>query len=128
MVQQPSHANAHTRRRSRRQVGIYLDGTQLAEREPAKVFNDLAETPGVEIGIKHKTRDPMHLNSYKIDGKLLHTGAVNFSASCLKRQDNDWRTKLVFAQEHGAGLEGLVTSAAGLPSVTFSRTIRDDQN
>jgi phosphatidylserine/phosphatidylglycerophosphate/cardiolipin synthase-like enzyme len=26
-------------------VRIYLDGTQLAEREPAKVFNDLAETP-----------------------------------------------------------------------------------
>jgi phosphatidylserine/phosphatidylglycerophosphate/cardiolipin synthase-like enzyme len=28
-------------------IRIYLDGTQLAEREPAKVFNDLAETPGV---------------------------------------------------------------------------------
>jgi phosphatidylserine/phosphatidylglycerophosphate/cardiolipin synthase-like enzyme len=34
-------------------IRIYLDGTQLAEREPAKVFNDLAETPGVEIRIKH---------------------------------------------------------------------------
>ena len=34
-------------------VRIYLDGTQLAEREPAKVFRDLAETPGVEIRIKH---------------------------------------------------------------------------
>jgi phosphatidylserine/phosphatidylglycerophosphate/cardiolipin synthase-like enzyme len=30
-------------------VRIYLDGAQLAEREPAKVFNDLAETPGVEL-------------------------------------------------------------------------------
>jgi hypothetical protein len=30
-------------------IRIYLDGTQLAEREPAKVFRDLAETPGVEI-------------------------------------------------------------------------------
>ena len=30
-------------------VQIYLDGGQLAEREPAKIFNDLAETPGVEI-------------------------------------------------------------------------------
>ena len=30
-------------------VRIYLDGKQLAEREPAKVFSDLAETPGVEI-------------------------------------------------------------------------------
>src|SRR5580704_15860002 len=89
MVQPPSHASAHTRRRSRRQVRIYLDGTQLAEREPTKVFNDLAETPGVEIRIKHKARDPMHLKSYQIDGKWLRTGAANFSASGLKRQDND---------------------------------------
>jgi phosphatidylserine/phosphatidylglycerophosphate/cardiolipin synthase-like enzyme len=35
-------------------VRIYLDGAQLAEWEPAKVFNDLAETPGVEIRIKRK--------------------------------------------------------------------------
>jgi phosphatidylserine/phosphatidylglycerophosphate/cardiolipin synthase-like enzyme len=70
-------------------IRIYFDGTQLAEREPAKVFRDLAETPGVEIRIKHETSDPMHLKSYVIDGKLLRTGAVNFSASGLKRQDND---------------------------------------
>jgi phosphatidylserine/phosphatidylglycerophosphate/cardiolipin synthase-like enzyme len=70
-------------------IRIYLDGTQIAEREPAKVFNDLAETPGVEIRIKHKASDPMHLKTYQIDGKLLRTGAANFSASGLKRQDND---------------------------------------
>ncbi len=70
-------------------IRIYLDGTQLAERERAKVFNDLAETPGVEIRIKHETSAPMHLKSYQIDGKLLRTGAANFSASGLKRQDND---------------------------------------
>jgi phosphatidylserine/phosphatidylglycerophosphate/cardiolipin synthase-like enzyme len=70
-------------------VRIYLDGTQLAEREPAKVFNDLAETPGVEIRIKHKSSAPMHLKSYQVDGKLPRTGAANFSASGLKRQDND---------------------------------------
>ena len=29
------------------------------------------------------------LKSYQIDGKLLRTGAANFSASGLKRQDND---------------------------------------
>ncbi|HEY8032495.1 MAG TPA: phospholipase D-like domain-containing protein [Methylocella sp.] len=45
-------------------VRIYLDGTQLAEREPAMVFNDLNETPGVEIRIKRKNSDPMHLKSY----------------------------------------------------------------
>jgi phosphatidylserine/phosphatidylglycerophosphate/cardiolipin synthase-like enzyme len=64
-------------------VRIYLDGTQLAEREPAKVFNDLAETPGVEIRIKHENSAPMHLKSYEIDGRMLRTGAVNFSASGL---------------------------------------------
>ena len=31
----------------------------------------------------------MHLKSYEIDGQLLRTGAANFSASGLKRQDND---------------------------------------
>ena len=70
-------------------IRIYLDGTQLAEREPAKVFNDLTETPGVEIRIKHKARDPMQLKTYQTDGRLLRTGAANFSASGLKRQDND---------------------------------------
>ena len=61
----------------------------IAEREPAKVFNDLAETPGVEIRVKHTASAPMHLKSYQIDGRLLRTGAANFSASGLKRQDND---------------------------------------
>jgi ATP-dependent exoDNAse (exonuclease V) alpha subunit len=70
-------------------VRIYLDGTQLAEREPTKVFDDLAETPGVEIRTKHKSGDPMHLKSYQIEGRLLRTGAANFSASGLKRKDND---------------------------------------
>ena len=31
----------------------------------------------------------MHLKSYQIDGRLLRTGAANFSASGDKRQDND---------------------------------------
>src|ERR1700730_1286684 len=71
-------------------VRIYLDGEQLSEREPAKVFNYLAETPGVEIRIKHKASASMHLKSYQIDGgRWLRTGAANFSASGLKRQDND---------------------------------------
>ena len=71
-------------------VRIYLDATQLGEREPAKPFRDLAETPGVEIRTKHTpSARPMHLKSYQIDGELLRTGAANFSASGLKRQDND---------------------------------------
>jgi phosphatidylserine/phosphatidylglycerophosphate/cardiolipin synthase-like enzyme len=59
-------------------VRIYLDGTQFAEREPAKVFLDLAETPGVETRIKHETSAPMHLKSYQIDGKLLRTAPRTF--------------------------------------------------
>jgi phosphatidylserine/phosphatidylglycerophosphate/cardiolipin synthase-like enzyme len=70
-------------------VRIYLDGTQFAEREPARVFQDLAETPGVEIRTKRDHGAPMHLKNYEIDGRLLRTGAANFSASGLKRQDND---------------------------------------
>jgi hypothetical protein len=31
----------------------------------------------------------MHLKSYQIDGRMLRTDAANFSASGLKRQDND---------------------------------------
>jgi phosphatidylserine/phosphatidylglycerophosphate/cardiolipin synthase-like enzyme len=70
-------------------VRIYLDGTQLGEREPAKAFRDLAETPTVEIRANRDHGAPMHLKSYQIDGRLLRTGAANFSASGLKRQDND---------------------------------------
>jgi len=31
----------------------------------------------------------MHLKAYQVDGRLLRTGSANFSASGLKRQDND---------------------------------------
>ena len=45
------YASAHARRRSRRQ-GACLSRrhTQFAEREPTKVFRDLAETPGARSG------------------------------------------------------------------------------
>jgi phosphatidylserine/phosphatidylglycerophosphate/cardiolipin synthase-like enzyme len=43
----------------------------------------------LETRTKHKPTAPMHLKSYQIDGRLLRTGAANFSASGLKRQDND---------------------------------------
>ena len=70
-------------------VRIYLDSTQLGERELSKPFHDLADTPTVEIRTKRDHGAPMHLKSYQIDGRLLRTGAANFSASGLKRQDND---------------------------------------
>jgi phosphatidylserine/phosphatidylglycerophosphate/cardiolipin synthase-like enzyme len=70
-------------------VRIYLDSSQLAERQPAIVFQDLARARGVEIRVKRENSALMHLKSYEIDGNLLRTGAANFSASGLKRQDND---------------------------------------
>src|ERR1700726_1920099 len=86
---EPDEPASNFQQRDNAQGAHLSDGTQLAEREPAKVFNDLAETPGVEITIKRKSSDLMHLKSYQIDGRLLRTGAANFSASGLKRQDND---------------------------------------
>jgi phosphatidylserine/phosphatidylglycerophosphate/cardiolipin synthase-like enzyme len=59
---------------------------------------DRTETPGVEITIKRKSSDLMHLKSHQIDGQLLRTGAANFSASGLKRQDND----LIVIESSGA--------------------------
>jgi phosphatidylserine/phosphatidylglycerophosphate/cardiolipin synthase-like enzyme len=70
-------------------VRIYLDGSQLREREPATVFKDLAQTPGVEIRVKRENSALMHLKCYEIDGRVLRTGSANFSASGEKRQDND---------------------------------------
>jgi phosphatidylserine/phosphatidylglycerophosphate/cardiolipin synthase-like enzyme len=43
-------------------VCIYLDGTQFAERDPAKVFHELATTPGVEVRTK-RNKTAMHLKS-----------------------------------------------------------------
>jgi len=70
-------------------VRIYLDRTRLAEREPARVFQDLAQTPGVEIRTKRSHGAPMHLKCYQIDGRLLRTGAANFSASGEKQSSRD---------------------------------------
>jgi hypothetical protein len=50
----------------------------------------------------------MHLKGYEIDGRLLRTGAANFSASGLKRQDND----LIVIKSAGASAESSLTSAS----------------
>jgi hypothetical protein len=64
----------------------------MCEREPAKAFRDLAETPTVEIRTKRDPCAPMHLKSYQIDGRVRRTGAANFSglrgcSSVLLRHD-----------------------------------------
>jgi phosphatidylserine/phosphatidylglycerophosphate/cardiolipin synthase-like enzyme len=70
-------------------VRIYLDSGRFLKREPVRPFVDLMISPGVEIRFKRPRAPLMHLKSYQIDGRLLRTGAANFSASGLKRQDND---------------------------------------
>ncbi|WPP04513.1 phospholipase D-like domain-containing protein [Methylocella tundrae] len=70
-------------------VRLYLDSGRIGEREPTPPFDDLLDNPDVEIGLKRAGAPLMHLKSYQIDGRILRTGAANFSASGLKRQDND---------------------------------------
>lgn len=53
-------------------VRVFLDGTQLAKREPAKVFHEFAETLGVEIRVKRNHGSPMHLKSYQIEAGAPH--------------------------------------------------------
>jgi phosphatidylserine/phosphatidylglycerophosphate/cardiolipin synthase-like enzyme len=40
----------------------------------------------------------MHLKSYQVDGRVLCTGAANFSASGLKREDDD----LIVIRKHAS--------------------------
>ena len=75
-------------------LGSPLRGRRKRERQtsgefPWKLFDGRRPKIEREIRIKHKSSAPMHLKSYQIDGRLLRTGAANFSASGLKRQDND---------------------------------------
>jgi phosphatidylserine/phosphatidylglycerophosphate/cardiolipin synthase-like enzyme len=70
-------------------VRIYMDGGRIGEREPTPLFRELLANPEIEVRFKRLGSPLMHLKSYQIDGRWLRTGAANFSASGLKRQDND---------------------------------------
>lgn len=70
-------------------VRLYLDGGWLGNHARTGPFRALLDNPGVAIRVKRAGAPLMHLKSYQIDGRVLRTGAANFSASGLKRQDND---------------------------------------
>ncbi len=70
-------------------IRLYLDSGRIGEREPTAPFGALLANPAIAIGLKRAGAPLMHLKAYQIDGRLLRTGAANFSASGLKRQDND---------------------------------------
>ena len=70
-------------------VRVYRDpGGYPPRGAVADALARLAAAPGIEIRVKHG-HDLMHLKSYLVDGATLRGGAANFSASGLKRQDND---------------------------------------
>jgi phosphatidylserine/phosphatidylglycerophosphate/cardiolipin synthase-like enzyme len=70
-------------------VRIYMDGRRIGERDPTPLFQELLANPDIDIRFKRAGAPLMHLKSYQIDGRWLRTGAANFSASGLKKQDND---------------------------------------
>jgi phosphatidylserine/phosphatidylglycerophosphate/cardiolipin synthase-like enzyme len=71
---------------------MYLDAGQLKETLlpalPSHQLYRLAQTSNVEVRVK-QAAGLAHLKSYLVDSQVLRTGSANFSASGLKRQDND---------------------------------------
>lgn len=70
-------------------IRLYMDGRRIGEREPTALFRELLATPEIDVRFKRAGAPLMHLKSYQVDDRWLRTGAANFSASGLKRQDND---------------------------------------
>jgi hypothetical protein len=70
-------------------VRIHLDNGRLAESKSSKPFRDLATTPDVEIRAKGKTPPSCTLRAIRLTAMCCGTGAAIFSASGLKRQDDD---------------------------------------
>ena len=73
--------------------GVYVRVYREPEgREPhgavAEALARLGAAPNVEVRFKARGAI-MHLKSYSVDERVLRGGAANFSASGLKRQDND---------------------------------------
>jgi phosphatidylserine/phosphatidylglycerophosphate/cardiolipin synthase-like enzyme len=79
-------------------VRLFRDGNERDAQGPvADALDRLAEAPNVEMRFKG-SRELMHLKSYCVDGRILRTGSANFTASGLKRQEND----LVVVEGDGA--------------------------
>jgi len=70
-------------------VRLYLDRGQIGESERTPLFRQMMVIPKIEVRFKQTGSALMHLKSYQIDEHWLRMGAANFSASGLKRQDND---------------------------------------
>ncbi len=67
-------------------VRVYLDGEETGRSAP---IGEIAGAPNLDLRLKARSRDLMHLKSYQVDGRLLRTGSANFSVSGEVYQDND---------------------------------------
>ncbi|WP_457796571.1 phospholipase D-like domain-containing protein [Methylocystis sp. S23] len=67
-------------------VRVYLDGEEMGRHSP---ILGIADAPNLDVRLKGRSRDLMHLKSYQIDGRTLRTGSANFSVSGEVYQDND---------------------------------------
>ncbi len=104
-------------------VRLYLDSGHIGVREPSAPFEALLADPAIAIGLKRAGAPLMHLKAYQIDGRLLRTGAANFSASGLKRQDNDLIiiADAAAAAEFTRHFEAIFAASEPLPAGAFSR-------
>lgn len=66
-----------------------MDALRTAAKRGVGVRIVLVAEPNVLVRVKPSLPDIMHLKAYAVDGRLLRTGAANFSAAGLKRQNND---------------------------------------
>ncbi|WP_442753589.1 phospholipase D-like domain-containing protein [Methylocystis sp. JAN1] len=67
-------------------VRVYLDGEEMGRNAP---ILGVAGAPNIDVRLKARNRDLMHLKSYQVDGRTLRTGSANFSVSGEAYQDND---------------------------------------
>lgn len=71
-------------------VRVYRDGREMRQpRLLAEAIDRLAAERNVEIRYKGSPAPLMHLKAYSLDGRLLRTGAGNFTHGGLRHQDND---------------------------------------
>ncbi|MGA2637468.1 phospholipase D-like domain-containing protein [Methylocella sp.] len=94
---------------NRRKRWLRSPGRALTERYPS--------------GHKRENYRYGHLKAYQIDGRLLRTGAANFSASGLKQQDNDLIiiADAAAAAEFRRHFEAIFAASEPLPAGAFSR-------
>lgn len=68
-------------------VRIYLDGEETGRNRAP--IEEIAGAPNLDVRVKARSRDLMHLKSYQVDGRVLRSGSANFSVSGEVYQDND---------------------------------------